>query len=59
MIMLKGKIFFAVVYFLILYVIAWRGARGYREDDAILGVNRHQWVALFIMWIPILIIFTK
>lgn len=59
LIMLKAKIIFAVIYFLILYSFAWISARGYREDDAILGVNRSQWLALFVMWIPVLVAFME
>lgn len=57
--MLKAKIIIAVIYFLILYSVAWIGARGHREDDAIFGVNRRQWLFLFVMWTPVLVAFKE
>ena len=56
---MKYKIIVSVVYFVILYLIAYFSARGYRDDDCVLGVNRSQWSALFMMWLPVLVIFGK
>ena len=56
---MKGETIVAIVYFLFLYIIAWISARDIREDDAVLGVNRSQWEALLIMWLPSLIALAK
>lgn len=47
------------MYFIILYVIAWISTRDIKEDDVILGLNKSQWRALLILWIPVLTVFTK
>lgn len=49
------KFVIAIIVLLILYVIAFVSAKGYREDDAILGVNRHQWRGILVMWISVLL----
>ena len=56
---MRARITMEVIYFVILYLIAFFSARDIREDDAILGVNRSQWSALFVMWIPSLVAFVK
>lgn len=57
--MIKYKIMLCVMYFIILYVIAWISTRDIKEDDVILGLNKSQWRALLILWIPVLTVFTK
>ena len=54
-----GKFIVAIVFFLILYIIAWIAARDIREEDAVLGVNRKQWEAILIMWLCSLIALTQ
>jgi hypothetical protein len=56
---MKYKISVVAIYFLILYILAFISARDIREDDAILGVNRSQWKALFLLWLPSFVVFGK
>lgn len=58
---LNIKAFFivAVIYFLILYLIAFFSHKGYKEEDDILLISRSQWGALFVMWLPILALLFK
>lgn len=54
---LKVKIIITLTYFLILYIVALVSNWGYWEEDDILFVSRRQWKALFIMWLPALVLF--
>ena len=56
---IKYFLIMAVVYFIILYLVAFFSHRGYREDDDILWVSRSQWAAIFVIWLPILVLLTK
>ncbi len=56
--MIKAKLILCLVYFVILYIIAFCSNFKYREDDDILWVSRSQWRALLVMWLPSLILFT-
>lgn len=56
---IKITLVFIVVYFLVLYLIAYFANRDYREEDDILFVSRRQWRAIFTMWLPSLIILVK
>lgn len=47
----------AVVYFLILYFIAFMSNRHYRDSSDILWITGDQWWAILIMWAPILLVF--
>ena len=49
------KFIFAIIAFLILYIIAFISARDIREEDAVLGVNKSQWEAILVMWLCMLI----
>ena len=51
------KFFVSVVWFLILYLVAFFSSWNDKEDDAVLFVNRSQWQALFVMWLPVLAVF--
>lgn len=57
--MIKTNLILCFIYFVILYIIAFCSNFKYREDDDILWVSRSQWRALLVMWLPVLIIFTK
>lgn len=57
--MIKTKLIVCLIYFVILYIIAFFSNFRYREPDDILWVSRSQWRALLVMWLPSLIIFTK
>lgn len=57
--MIKTKIIVCLVYFVILYIIAFYSNFKNREDDDILWISRSQWRALLVMWLPSLFIFTK
>ena len=54
--LLKIKIAVCVIYFLVLYLIAFFSAKGYYKDfPHFLGVEDTQWQAIFVMWIPVLV----
>ena len=55
----KIELFLCIGYFIFLYIIAFCANLKYREDDDVLWVARSQWEAIFVMWFPSLIIFTK
>lgn len=56
--MLKIKIAICLVWFLILYFIAFFSVRDYyKEFPHFLGVEDTQWLAIAILWCPILLIF--
>ena len=55
----KIKLFECLGYFIVLYTIALCSNLKYREDDDVLWVARSQWKAIFLMWIPSLVIFFK
>lgn len=57
--MIKTKLIVCLIYFVILYIIAFYSNFKNREDDDILWVSKSQWRALLVMWLPSLIIFTK
>jgi hypothetical protein len=56
---IKIALVFIIIYFLILYLIAYFANRGYREEDDILFVSRTQWHAILTLWLPSLIILVK
>lgn len=56
--MIKTKIIICLVWFVILYIIAFYFNFKNREDDDILWISRSQWRALLVMWLPSLFIFT-
>jgi hypothetical protein len=45
----------ALGWFLILYLIAFLSNRSDRHDDDILFITKHQWKAIFMLWVPCLI----
>lgn len=57
--MIKAKLIICLVWFVILYIIAFCSNFKNREPDDVLWVSKIQWRALLIMWSPVLIIFTK
>lgn len=56
---LKIKLFFCFVYFICLYIIAFCSNLKYREADDILWIGRNQWKAIWVIWLPSLIISIK
>ena len=48
-----------IVYFLVLYLIAFFANRDNRTEDDILFVARSQWHAIFVIWLPSLVILVK
>lgn len=57
--MIKTKLIVCLIYFVILYIIAFCSNFRYREPDDVLWISKNQWRALLVMWSPVLIIFTK
>ena len=58
MINIKMAIVVAVVYFLILYLIALIASWNYKwekDEFHFLGISDTQWGAVFILWLPIVI----
>ena len=53
----KVKVILAVAYFIALYVIAFSANRNYREKSDFLFVSRSQWKAIFVMCVPLLLMF--
>lgn len=56
--MIKTKIIVCLVWFVILYIIAFCSNFKNREPDDVLWISRRQWRALLVMWLPSLILFT-
>lgn len=55
---MKIKIIVAVVYFLVLYLIAVLASWNYKwgkDEPHFLGVSDRQWEALLILWLPMLL----
>ena len=50
----KSFLIIAVLYFVLLYVVAFLANYHYRDKNDILWISRHQWKAIFIMWIPVI-----
>lgn len=48
-----------LIYFLVLYLIAFFSNLHYREEDDILFISRSQWRAIAVMWLPIIVVFMK
>lgn len=44
-----------IIYFILLYFIAFIANRNYRDKDDILFISKTQWRALIILWIPSII----
>lgn len=57
--MINTKLIICLVYFAILYIIAFCSNFKYREPDDVLWISKNQWRALLVMWLPSLILFTK
>ena len=54
------KIIVCVVYFIILYLNAFFSVRDYYKDfPHFLGVEAMQWVVIFLLWLPCLLIFRR
>jgi hypothetical protein len=45
----------SIVYFFVLYLIAFFSNLHYREEDDILFIHKSQWKAILVMWLPILV----
>jgi hypothetical protein len=45
----------AIGWFLLLYLIAYLSNFFNRHDDDVLLISKHQWRAIFILWVPCLI----
>ena len=56
---MKAKLIVCLVYFVILYIVAYINHRGYEDDEDVLGISKNQWFALLELWIPILLIFRR
>lgn len=56
---IKIDLVIIIIYFLVLYLIAYFANRDYREDDDILFVARSQWRGILVMWMPSLVILLK
>ena len=56
---MKIKLAVLVIYFLILYLIAFINNKDYKEPEDFLGVTDTQWTAIMVMWAPSILIFTK
>ena len=57
--MIKTKLIICLVWFVILYIIAFYSNFKNREPDDVLWISKNQWRALLVMWLPSLILFTK
>ena len=55
----KMTLFYVIVYFLILYLIALIANKDSIEDNDILFVSRRQWKAILVIWLPSLTLFMK
>lgn len=59
---MKIKIIVAVVYFLILYLVAVAASWNYKwEEDKFhfLGISDKQWEAVFLLWLPLIVALVK
>lgn len=56
---MKTFLIVAVVYFLILYFVAFLSNRNNRDSDDVLWISRSQWEAIFVMWLPIIAALVK
>lgn len=55
----KIKVFICLGYFTFLYILAFFANLKYRDSDDILFIGKVQWKAIFVMWLPSLVIFVK
>ena len=46
---------YILIYFIILYIFGFISNYKWREAEDILYLNRQQWGALFLMWLPVFI----
>lgn len=53
----KLKVILAVAYFIALYITAFVSNRNYREKDDFLFISGSQWKAIFVMCVPLLLMF--
>lgn len=44
-------------YFILLYILCYFANRNHKGEGYILGVEKLQWRALFVMWLPSLFVF--
>lgn len=53
---MKTFLIVAVVYFLILYFVAFLSNRDNRDSDDVLWISRSQWGGIFALWLPIVLL---
>lgn len=53
---MKTFLIVAVVYFLILYFVAFVSNMDNRDSDDILWISRSQWGGIFALWLPIVLL---
>ena len=53
--MSKWIVCIEIIYFMILYIVAFFSNKDYRQDDDVLWISKRQWKAIFIMWFPSII----
>jgi hypothetical protein len=45
----------SVLYFFVLYLIAFFSNLHYRDKNDVLFISKSQWEAIFVLWLPILV----
>ncbi len=56
---MKIKIILSAIYILFWYIIAFFENIKYRSKDDFLFISKTQWIAMFVLCVPILLIFIK
>jgi hypothetical protein len=56
---IKASLGCIVIYFAILYLVAWFANRNYRDKDDILGISKLQWRAIMLIWLPSIVVIIK
>ena len=53
--MMIFKIIYLIVWFTLLYIVAFISNRHYRDSDDVLFISKTQWKAIFMMMLPTLL----
>lgn len=56
---IKASLACIIIYFIILYLVAWIANRNYRDKDDFLGISRLQWRAIMLIWLPSIVVIIK
>ena len=55
----KASLACIIIYFAILYMVAWVANRNNRDKDDILGISKLQWRAIMLIWLPSIVVIIK